>query len=62
MHILGGMQDYNFAQTCLEVTVELSCCKLPEEHELEMFWNQNQESLIRYLETVHMGILCNTKT
>ena len=46
----GGMQDYNYIYAGVpEVTLELSCCKYPQEAELEGFWEENIDSLLLYL-------------
>ena len=52
----GGMQDYNYVYAgCMEITLDLSCCKYPNENELEQFWHENKNPLIVYLQKVHMG-------
>ncbi|ESO98160.1 hypothetical protein LOTGIDRAFT_226642 [Lottia gigantea] len=53
----GGMEDYNYLHSnCFEITVELSCCKYPPSSQLSTEWNNNKQSLLAYLEMVHIGI------
>ncbi|KAK0183064.1 hypothetical protein PV327_001139 [Microctonus hyperodae] len=55
--VIGGMQDFNyFRSNALEITFELSCCKYPNATTLPEHWRKNKESLIKYLEQVHIGI------
>ncbi|MDP7639910.1 MAG: M14 family zinc carboxypeptidase, partial [Candidatus Hydrogenedentes bacterium] len=55
--ILGGMQDWNYRYAgCLEVTLEVSNAKIPVEATLSDFWGDNQESMLAYLESVHIGV------
>ncbi|KAM5180089.1 carboxypeptidase D [Mantella aurantiaca] len=54
--VQGGMQDYNYVwSNCLEVTFELSCCKYPYASELAQEWDNNRESLLTFMEMVHIG-------
>lgn len=51
--ILGGMEDYNYLHSnCLEITIELSCCKYPPRTQLPEEWENNKEALLAYLEMV----------
>nr|XP_046909293.1 carboxypeptidase M-like [Dermatophagoides farinae] len=53
----GGMQDYNYVHgSCMEITLELSCCKYPSHMKLPEFWRQNKMALIAYLNEVHRGV------
>ncbi|KAE8622096.1 hypothetical protein XENTR_v10005094 [Xenopus tropicalis] len=54
--VAGGMQDYNYIWgNCFEVTFELSCCKYPPASKLAEEWEYNRESLITFIEMVHIG-------
>uniref|UniRef100_U3JUJ6 Carboxypeptidase D n=1 Tax=Ficedula albicollis TaxID=59894 RepID=U3JUJ6_FICAL len=53
----GGMQDYNYVwANCFEITLELSCCKYPLTSELPKEWENNRESLLAFIEKVHIGV------
>ncbi|CAG5120253.1 unnamed protein product, partial [Candidula unifasciata] len=53
----GGMEDYNYLHSsCMEITLELSCCKYPPAEQLPNEWENNREALLNYLEMVHIGI------
>lgn len=53
----GGMQDYNYYWTgCLELTLELSCCKYPSFDQLPDFWHQNKKALLAYMTQVEKGV------
>ena len=53
----GGMQDFNYwGIGCLEVTIELTCCKYPSASELSQVWLDNKKSLIEYLKVANTGI------
>ena len=48
--LYGGMQDFNYLYTnTMEITLELSCVKKPEERKLQGEWENNKESLISFL-------------
>ena len=55
--LVGGMQDYNYVVGgCMEITIELSCCKYPNSDQLPGYWNENKESLITYIEQAQIGV------
>ena len=47
--VKGGMQDFNYLfSNCMELTIEVSCCKYPLETELQTHWAHNKESLLSW--------------
>ncbi|XP_069375690.1 carboxypeptidase M [Paralichthys olivaceus] len=53
----GGMQDYNYVWAqCLELTLEVSCCKFPPVGELPALWAENRKSLLAFIQQVHLGV------
>ncbi|XP_048241242.1 carboxypeptidase D-like [Haliotis rufescens] len=55
--VTGGMQDYNYVRaSCMEVLVEMTCCKYPMASELPKIWTDNKDALVNYLMLVHMGV------
>ncbi|KAF7642846.1 hypothetical protein LDENG_00249610 [Lucifuga dentata] len=55
--LTGGMQDYNYVWAqCLELTLEVSCCKFPSVTELPELWRENRNSLITFIQQVHLGV------
>jgi carboxypeptidase D len=55
--ITGGMQDWNYRYLgCVDVTIELSDVKMPEEGLLSDYWSANEEAMLSYIEAVHTGL------
>ncbi|XP_061162564.1 carboxypeptidase D-like [Saccostrea echinata] len=53
----GGMEDYNYLHSnCMEITIELSCCKYPKASQLKEEWYNNKEALLSFMEEVHKGV------
>lgn len=53
----GGMQDYNYYWTgCMELTLELSCCKYPTRDRLPQFWKQNKKALLAFMSEANKGV------
>ena len=43
IRISGGMQDYNYVwHGCMEITLEISCCKYPPAKDLPKYWEENR--------------------
>ena len=54
--VSGGMQDWNYIATNdFEITLELGCVKYPKAQNLEQYWKDNKESLLAFMEAVHIG-------
>ena len=52
----GGLQDYSYLYAqCLDITLEVSCCKFPAEDQLPDFWTANRPPLIAFIEQIHLG-------
>ncbi len=55
--ILGGMQDWNYRYVgCIDMTIELSDTKWPDDTALPGLWADNEEAMLSYLEGVHLGV------
>ncbi|KAF5270611.1 hypothetical protein FQA39_LY01349 [Lamprigera yunnana] len=55
--LTGGMQDFNYVwHGCMEITLEVSCCKYPPAQEMPRYWEDNKMSLIKFLSEAHRGV------
>ncbi|MBI1321380.1 MAG: hypothetical protein GC168_20850 [Candidatus Hydrogenedens sp.] len=55
--VYGGMQDWHYRYMgCNEVTLELSNIKKPSQSTLATYWENNRESMLQYMEAVHLGV------
>ncbi|MFC0018197.1 M14 family zinc carboxypeptidase [Roseibacillus persicicus] len=53
----GGMQDWNYRYlSCNEITMEISNQFIPPQSQIPQFWTENRDSMMAYLEAVHLGI------
>jgi hypothetical protein len=54
--ILGSMQDYGYLNYgTIELTMEISCCKYPDENLLSSYWNSNRDAMIELLFQAQRG-------
>ncbi|KAL7306812.1 hypothetical protein TKK_0000976 [Trichogramma kaykai] len=55
--VTGGMQDFNYVHSnAFELTLEVSCIKYPNATDLESYWRDNREALLKYIEATRKGI------
>lgn len=55
--VKGTMQDFNYLNSnCLELTLELSCCKYPVASKMINHWRYNKDSLLSFMEQIHTGV------
>ncbi|MEE8578296.1 MAG: M14 family zinc carboxypeptidase, partial [candidate division Zixibacteria bacterium] len=55
--VIGEMADWNYRYvSCNEVTIELSNNFRPSASQIPTFWSENSESMLSFLETVHIGV------
>jgi carboxypeptidase D len=55
--IYGGMQDWFYRfEGCNDITIEVSVIKTPPFNKIPDFWDENRESMMVYLESIHMGV------
>lgn len=51
------MQDVNYWRYgCMEITLEVSCCKYPSSSTIEKFWNENKNAVIQFLNQANTGV------
>lgn len=50
----GGMQDYNYLwHGCMELTLEIGCCKYPPVEHLPSAWNENLKVALTLFQTIN---------
>ncbi|XP_022111952.1 carboxypeptidase D-like [Acanthaster planci] len=55
--VAGGMQDFNYIfGGCMEITVEMSCCKYPAASELRAYWEENRSPMLEFLKQANRGV------
>ncbi|MEF3694626.1 MAG: carboxypeptidase regulatory-like domain-containing protein, partial [Candidatus Cloacimonadota bacterium] len=55
--ITGSFQDWNYGFTdCIDITCEVSNIKWPAASTLDSYWNQNQESILSFMEYAQRGL------
>lgn len=51
------MQDVNYWKYgCMEITLEVSCCKYPSSSTLETFWEENKNAVVEFLKQANTGL------
>jgi hypothetical protein len=56
--VTGGMQDYGFLNYgTIELTMEISCCKYPQDNTLVNYWNYNRDAMIEHLSQAQRGLI-----
>jgi len=55
--IVGSMQDYGYLNYgTIEMTMEISCCKYPDDNLLLTYWNYNRDAMIELLFQAQRGL------
>ncbi|XP_022167083.1 carboxypeptidase D-like isoform X3 [Myzus persicae] len=55
--VIGSMQDYNYVwHGCMEITLEMSCCKYPPASFLESHWKDHLKPLLTWVQQAQRGI------
>ncbi|CAD6195670.1 unnamed protein product [Caenorhabditis auriculariae] len=55
--VSGGMQDFNYLATnAMEITLELSCEKMPAGSALPQYWKDNEKAIFEYIWKTHSGV------
>ncbi|KAH7638986.1 zinc carboxypeptidase-like protein [Dermatophagoides farinae] len=55
--VQGSMQDYNYIYAgCMELTLEISCCKYPNATNLLTHWNENKIPMLALLNEANKGV------
>ncbi|XP_038072913.1 carboxypeptidase D-like [Patiria miniata] len=55
--VAGGMQDFNYIfGGCMEITIEMSCCKYPAPSHLRLYWEENRLPMLEFLKQANRGV------
>ena len=56
--IVGGMQDYGYLNYgTIDMTMEISCCKYPNQNLLMAYWNSNRDAMVELLLQAQRGLI-----
>ena len=56
--VAGGMQDYGYLNYgTIEMTMEISCCKYPNENLLASYWRYNRDAMVDLLFQAQRGLI-----
>lgn len=55
--VTGGMQDWNYIHgNCFELTLEVGCVKYPNANQLEQYWLDNKNAIIKLMNATYTGV------
>ena len=54
---ITSMKRFNYwTSNCMELQIDISCCKHPPVSHLPRYWMENKESLLAFMEKTHIGV------